>query len=193
MAPERRRPDPRLERTRTAVTSAASDLLLAGGVRAVTIEAVVEASGVARSTIYRHWPTRSEVVAAAFARLLPPTTPPPAEGKLADRLRAVMTPRVPEMNGTRYVPLVSSLLGEAARDPELADLREQFVRTQQAPLLAVLGDAVDAGELPAGTDLDEATSTLLGPLLFERLILGREIDPGFADRTIDGFLAHARA
>ncbi|WP_407318898.1 TetR/AcrR family transcriptional regulator [Isoptericola halotolerans] len=188
MAHDGRRPDPRIERTRTAVTTTAAELLLAGGVRAVTIEAVVARSGVARSTIYRHWPTRSDVVEAAFAHLLPPATPPPAKGSLAARLRAVMSPRVTEMNGARYVPLVSSLLGEAARDPELAGLREQFVRTQQAPLVAVLTDAVTAGELPP-LDVDEATSTLLGPLLFERVILGREIDPEFAERTIDAFLA----
>jgi TetR/AcrR family transcriptional regulator, regulator of autoinduction and epiphytic fitness len=46
--------DPRVERSRTAVLDAAAGLLLEGGVPALTVEAVVERSGVARSTIYRH-------------------------------------------------------------------------------------------------------------------------------------------
>ncbi len=61
--------DPRVRRTRAAVVDTAVSLLVEGGVGAVTIEAIVRRSGVARSTIYRHWPSRTDVVAAAFGAL----------------------------------------------------------------------------------------------------------------------------
>ena len=75
------RESPRTHRTREAVVRSAVDLLVEGGVGAVTVEAVVQRSGVARSTIYRHWPTRGEMVAAAFAELMPPLSGPERQGR----------------------------------------------------------------------------------------------------------------
>ena len=72
-------PDPRVSRTRAAVVQSAADLLIERGVAAVTIEAVVQRSGVTRSTIYRHWPTRGDIVAAAFTHLMPPSHEPPEQ------------------------------------------------------------------------------------------------------------------
>lgn len=48
----------RVERTHTAVMEAATALLLEGGPTAITIDGVVARSGVAKSTVYRHWTTR---------------------------------------------------------------------------------------------------------------------------------------
>jgi len=58
--------DPRVERSRAVITSAATDLLMEGGVHAVTVDAVIARSGVARSTIYRHFPTRADLIIAVY-------------------------------------------------------------------------------------------------------------------------------
>ena len=72
-----REPDPRLERTRRAVLEAALDLLTEHGYGEVTIEAVAARSGVAKSTIYRHWPGgRTDLVRDAFHELKPPPIAP---------------------------------------------------------------------------------------------------------------------
>src|SRR5215203_4904895 len=54
--------DPRVARSRAAVISAATELLVEAGPGAVTIDAIVARSGVAKSTIYRHWTSRDEVL-----------------------------------------------------------------------------------------------------------------------------------
>ena len=54
--------DPRIERTRTAVLDAASDLLAEAGVVGFNVDAVARRSGVARTTIYRHWPDANELL-----------------------------------------------------------------------------------------------------------------------------------
>ena len=56
--------DPRIARTQKAVIDAATDLLVEGGPAALTMDAVVARSGVAKSTLYRHWETRDALVAA---------------------------------------------------------------------------------------------------------------------------------
>jgi AcrR family transcriptional regulator len=181
--------DPRVARTRAAVQEAATALLFDGGVRAVTIEAIVQRSGVARSTIYRHWPTRSDVVADAMAGLLRPLPAPPASGDLAGRLSALLSPMT-DMGRTRRLGMVPALLAEADRDPELAGFRERFTNAYTEPVAAVLRDAIDTGELSADTPLDEATSQLLGPLMFHRFVFtDGTVDAAFIGRMIDLFLA----
>ena len=64
--------DPRIERTRQVVLDAVLALVAESGYGAVTIEAVAARSGVAKSTIYRHWPGRAELVNDAFRTLQPP-------------------------------------------------------------------------------------------------------------------------
>ena len=53
---------PACARSRAAVVRAATDLLVEGGPSAVTIDAIVARSGVAKSTIYRHWASRDDVL-----------------------------------------------------------------------------------------------------------------------------------
>jgi AcrR family transcriptional regulator len=185
--------DPRVVRTRERVVTAATELLLEGGVAALTVEAVIQRSGVARSTIYRHWPTRTDLVATAFSKLmaLPPEAPP--SGTLQERLEAVVLPVAEDIGTEAYAALVPSLLSDAARDPELRPFRDRFVAAQEGRVADVIADAVHDGDLPAGTDPHEAASQLVGPLLFHRVVLGRDVDRAMGRRMVALFLAsHAR-
>lgn len=67
--------DPRVARTRARVLAAASELLNEVGFEAVTIEAVSERSGVARSTLYRHWRTKGQLLRDAWAEQHAPAEP----------------------------------------------------------------------------------------------------------------------
>lgn len=58
------RPDPRSRRARLRALETASDLFYANGVRAVGMEQIVEESGVAKTTIYRHFPTKDALIEA---------------------------------------------------------------------------------------------------------------------------------
>jgi len=181
----------RTRRTRDAVVQAAVRLLLDGGTAAVTVEAVVQRSGVARSTIYRHWPTRMEMVAAAFAELIPPLAAPRLDGGLSEQLESILCPLAEQIATEQFAALVPSLLAGAARDPDLAPFHAQFVSQQREPVRAVLRQAVQ-GQALRPLVLDEAVSQLVGPLLFQRVILGETVTPQFAKRLIDDFLtAHS--
>lgn len=60
------RVDPRIERTQALVVEAAAELLAERGFERITIDGIAERSGVARSTIYRHWPDRADLLGRAF-------------------------------------------------------------------------------------------------------------------------------
>lgn len=78
--------DPRKARSRARLLDAATSLLSTGGIEAVTIDAVAKASKVARTTLYRHFSDSTQLLAAAFERLLPPVTAPPASGTIREQL-----------------------------------------------------------------------------------------------------------
>ena len=82
--------DPRPARSRARLMEAATALLRSGGPSAVTIDAVTRHANVARATLYRHFPSSNDLVAAAFMSLIPPAPMPPADGTLRERLIAVV-------------------------------------------------------------------------------------------------------
>ena len=184
--------DPRVERTRAAVLEAASALLVEGGAAAVTIDAIVERSRVARTSIYRHWPNRSAVLAATFAHLIPEISQSdpdlPAEGGL----RQVMQRFSAELESAPWVAVLPAFLESARHDDELRGLFVQFVEARKAPFATAVIRAVDAGLLPRDTGVDEAVLQLAGPLVFSRMVRG-ESDGRFADRLVDLLLASRRS
>ncbi|EUA06646.1 bacterial regulatory s, tetR family protein [Mycobacterium xenopi 4042] len=56
----------------------------------MTIEAVTRGANVARATLYRHFPSANDLLAAAFNSLLPAAPMPPAQGSLRERLIALV-------------------------------------------------------------------------------------------------------
>ena len=76
------RNDPRPARSRARLLDAATALLRSGGPSAVTVDAVTRAANVARATLYRHFPSGNDLLAAAFHALIPPA-PTPARGGFA--------------------------------------------------------------------------------------------------------------
>ena len=81
-APARGRGRPRSEEAHRAIVEATLTLLDEGGYTALTIEAVAERAGVGKTTIYRRWPSKLELVVEAVGELRPPG-PPDDTGSLA--------------------------------------------------------------------------------------------------------------
>lgn len=82
--------DPRRVRSRQRLLDAAVTLLNSGGVEAVTVEAVTRLSRVARTTLYRHFESSTDLVAAAFERLLPQAETPETTTSIRDDLLKLM-------------------------------------------------------------------------------------------------------
>jgi AcrR family transcriptional regulator len=80
----RRAPDPRLARTREHVLSGAGAVLAERGIAGFTIDEVVERTGVALSTIYRHWRSRNLLLADAIKLVAEPRSLPDTGSVRAD-------------------------------------------------------------------------------------------------------------
>jgi AcrR family transcriptional regulator len=177
----------RAERVRAAVLAATIDVLDEFGVAGLSIERVAQRSGVAKTTIYRHWPAKVDLVVDALASLHdePPT---PNTGDLAADLRECFhIVRDVELQ-SRIGRIYPELLAAARRDPEYAQLQERFNSSRKQPLRTVLELAQLRGQLRSDVDLDDASDLLIGPLI-ARAFLGRApADEKFLDLIIDTFV-----
>lgn len=194
------REDPRKVRSRARLLDAATSLLARGGIDAVTIDAVTDAAQVARATLYRHFDSGAELVAAAFARLLPPASAVPEALPLRDRLITLLAQQdrlideapaqLTAMCWVGMGPGLGRSDGDADR-PELRSLRSRIVERYREPF-----DRVFAGEegraLLGDVDPDLALAQLLGPLVFARLAALPPLGDRDHERIVDDFLA-ARA
>jgi AcrR family transcriptional regulator len=181
--------DPRIERTRALLVQTAVELLSGKGPEAVTFEAVSRASRVARSTIYRHFADRTQLLAAAVAQVLPPVDTPDASGSTAVQLAAVVGDFACYLRESTMVRVLPVLLELAAQAPEL---RAAITVPHRRALESVLGRGIEAGDLDARLDLALAQAVLFGPLLFRVLVTGEEVDASTVSSLVGSFLkAHA--
>jgi AcrR family transcriptional regulator len=174
---------------------ATTELLLTGGIDAVTIDAVTRVSGVARTTLYRHFPSNTELLAAAFERLIPPVSPAPATGSLRDRLVALLARQAALIED---VPVMTTIawLALGATDPRqieaIASLRNRIIEQYRAPFDQLLGDPATRAELG---DFDQALALnqLVGPIVFPRIAGLPSPDVSAYAQIVDDFLAARRA
>jgi AcrR family transcriptional regulator len=193
--------DPRPARSRARLLEAATALLRSGGPSAVTIDAVTRSANVARATLYRHFPSANDLVAAAFMSLIPPPPMPPAQGSLRERLLAVVVAWAESISEapTTLTAMAWLSLGPdigrlpasgqpEAGSPELRSLRERIAEQYSAPFDVIFESPQVAAELEP-VDRTMAFALLIGPLAFGRISTLAEFDyEAVAVAAVDGFL-----
>lgn len=168
--------DPRIERTRNVVLEAAAELLGEVGFGRTTIEAIAERSGVARSTIYRHWPDRTDLLAEAVDCKIA-HIPFSQTGDLRGDLHTMLGELAAHLGSETVGSLLLSLIAEAGRDPQMAAMQERFTTARFGRIRSILDDAVKRGDLAANADVDQMAEDLLAPLFFRALIRRSIVDP----------------
>ena len=199
--------DPRPARSRARLLEAATTLLRAGGPSAVTVDAVTRASNVARATLYRHFPSGNDLLAAAFHALIPPAPIPPDQGSLRDRLIAALHGFSDLIAETPISLAAMSWLAlggdleqmrwgkdkRASESAEVQTLRERVAQQYAAPFDAIF-DSPSAIAALGEIDRTRAVSLLLGPIVLGKLSTLANFDyREIAEVAVDGFLAtHAK-
>jgi AcrR family transcriptional regulator len=199
-----RRSDPRPARSRARLLDAATALLRAGGPSAVTVDAVTRGANVARATLYRHFPSGNDLLAAAFHSLIPPAPMPPESGSLRERLVALMQAQADLISETPVLVTATYWLAlgpdmehmpgrtEDTDSPEVRTLRERVAQQYGAPFDAIF-DSPDAQRELGDVDRAQAIMLLIGPLVAGRISTLADFDYRECARAaVDGFLAVRR-
>lgn len=179
----------RSERAQHAVLVAGLDVLIDEGVGGFTIDEVVARSGVAKTTIYRWWPSRQALMLEVIHGQLTPAATPNTGDTRAD-LVAYLRASVGTPVDTPAGRLLPELCSAAQRDPELAELRDTLVAEKRQPVRTILELGRARGDIGLDADLDLLTTLIVGPLAYTKAIRGRPVDPTLVAATVDAALAH---
>lgn len=160
--PRGRRRDAQADRT---ILSVAESVLAERGFAGFTVEEVSSRSGVAKTTIYRRFPSRDDLIVGVLESInaeLPTTY---AGGTLRERILALLR-AVRGAPQTQRGQILLHAAAEGARAPEIAELvHDRVLRPRHDMLRRVLSEGIARGELREDVDLDAVVSCLVGPAL----------------------------
>lgn len=182
--------DPRVARSHAAVMDAARDLLVELGPDGLTVDAVVARSGVAKSTVYRHWKTRDDLVADVFADCMPSLEPAPDDVAAVDALRAMVRQMARSFADPGWQRLLPALILLKERSEAMAHLNDEMRERQRELATEVFRRCVEEGVLdPAVLDEPDRTGLLLvGPLVAAALVGEDGLDDAFVAEVVERFV-----
>ena len=177
------RPGGRAARVKTDILRATAELLTEVGYDKMSVEDVASRAGVHKTTIYRRWPTKAELVAEAATEHSAEAVPIPDTGTIAGDLQALAREVAANIGTEGGARRSRSIAAAAAISDELAEGMNAFWADRLTRSGHVVERAIDRGELPPGTDPNLIIETLIGPLWVRLLLTGEPITHDLADRV----------
>ena len=172
---------PRSTAARRAVLDAAYGILIEIGLGGFSVEAVAARSGVARTTIYRSWPSKGLLAMESFreaitARLAYEFSDAPEED-----LRGLVRSLVRVLGGPAG-QLAASVLAEAQSDASVqAQFCDGFSRPLRLRSTELIKAGVRSGRFRPDLDIPRLLDAFVGAV-YLRLLLGQDLDEDWADK-----------
>jgi AcrR family transcriptional regulator len=147
-------------------------LLQEHGYERLTIDAVAANAHASKATVYRRWPSKAELVLAAFTEGCRQVGVAPCTGTLRGdllRLGELIRQHVGQQAGT-----IRAVMVEVSRHPALRDaMQSQFLDQRKALIQEILRQAADRGEIDHAVISDELWDLLPGYLIFRSVMQSR--------------------
>ena len=175
--------DERVEKSKRVVLATTFELLTKSGLSGVTVDEVSRRSGVAKTTIYRHWPSRDALLMHACSQFksMPQV---PDTGSLRGDLEVLAGEVVAQLQQP-WSTIMPSIIDVAERNKGLAALQAQIHAQTRSALVTVIERAQQRGELPHSQDSRELIASILGPLVYRRFFSRESLDQALAKRVVE--------
>lgn len=176
---------PRSADADAAILAAARELLAERGWDAMTLGDVAARAGVAKSTLYRRWSGKAELVVDAMAQVFDWLAPIDAGSVRADA-EAVIRKLVALWSRPEAQAAFLALAAQSARDPILRKaVREKIIERQRRLVHAGAAMAAARGENVRISDPELLFDVIAGTVVQRLLIEGEPLDEGYLRRFLD--------
>ena len=153
------------------------------GISGFTLDGVAKRSGVAKTTLYRHWKSGSALLIHAIDCGIE-RAPTPNTGTLRGDLTEILTTVVEVFTTESNRQMMLEMASAAAKDPEFAALKQAMVQERTKPIRDVLRRAIDRGEIEP-IDLRLASCFVEGPVLARIMDSNETIGPDDIRAMVD--------
>ena len=172
---------PRDHEATALVLKTTFDLLKEEGFAHLTIQKIAQRSGVAKTTIYRRWPSMASIVMDAFLSDMASVSPISAKDTATETVRTSMRLFARALK-TRRGQLLRALLSRAQYDPELKEaFWLRWIKPRRDAMTEVLRRGVAAGEFRRGLDLDIVIDGFYGPIYYRLMVPYGDLSIAYID------------
>jgi AcrR family transcriptional regulator len=181
--------DPRAIRTRATIIDAASSLIVADGIGALSMDRISAVAEVSRSTLYRHFDSVVSVVSATIESI---------GGGIAqsasssddplDAIRSTVAGLGASLRSEPWGSLVAALAESGQRSSELSRLHRSFTLARRRPVVAHVRRAQESGAIRSDLSDDHVVDLLAGPIYYRHLVMHRTMTAAEVTRHVDAVL-----
>jgi AcrR family transcriptional regulator len=180
-----------------AILDATLVLLAEVGPTALSVEEVASRAGVGKTTIYRRFATKDDLIAAALASLNESFPTDVVDGTVRDCLVTLVTGWwAQQVDGNPSGQLFHRVLAHAKRNPQMfCSFYDQVIEPRRDLYRAVVRRGIERGELRADTDVELMTTLIISSSVYtlQMRASGRDASPGsgpaeFVDAILSGFV-----
>ncbi|MEN9644665.1 MAG: hypothetical protein RL238_1334 [Actinomycetota bacterium] len=183
---------PRSDAARTTMIDTARSIIVRDGVHQCTVDEVARRSGIAKTTIYRHFGGSDALVLAALDGMVKAMEPPDT-GSLRGDLWEIQRRYLRVADDPRLRELYAWMLHRSMQDPVFAaDFRAVRVQPKGSTVVA-LQRAIARSEVPPTIDIELAMHLIQGPFASKRIFENERLDDDEFDTLIDAIVAAVRA
>lgn len=180
--------DPRIQRTRDAVLPVALSVLANRGFAGFTMEGVAEVSGVSKSTVYRHWPTKLSLLRDALEELNRQPDVQVEGGPARAQVERLLEHLAAALSDSVVAACIPALIEAAEHHREVAEFLHRYSDRRRSTLTGIIRKGIDEGELPTHLDPELAALSLSGPIFYHRLLTANPFPAGDIPRLVQQVL-----
>jgi AcrR family transcriptional regulator len=173
------------------VLETAVALLQERGYSGCTLEAIVERTGVARTTIYRYWPSRTELLADALGSRGENAQLPDTGTLRGDLIEFLTTSsnRMEEDQLTHCLRTLPSLIEAAKREPALVSIAARSTETLIGAIRSILERAKSRREIRRDCKLDMIANLIVGAIYVQRAFLNKDLTIDYVSELVSTLTA----
>jgi AcrR family transcriptional regulator len=166
---------PRSIEADAAIAQAALAVLAESGFEGVTVEAVAQRAGVARSTVYRRYPGKPELLVTVLQHSCGAPIDDPDTGSVVGDLTEVAEGLHRSLSSTDLGRALPAVIAAATQHPEVADAHRAFVTGRRRVALAAVRRGIERGEIDPDVEPDTVVDLVVGPVFHRHYVSRRPI------------------
>ena len=172
------------------ILAAARQALLAAGYAGLAVDEVAQRAGVAKTTLYRRWPTKDHLAIAVYADMLDRDVPVTDTGDVRADLVAYLQQIAATLASVRRrsAGIVAELVAAAARHADVGEAMRGLYTRRIRLAVELVERATERGQLRSGTDPILLLDQLAGALYYRVLITGMPVDDPYLVRLVGAAL-----
>jgi AcrR family transcriptional regulator len=185
------RPGGRTARNRAAIFEATLNNLAQSGYADLSFDAIAAQAGVHKTTIYRRWRSKDQLVAAAFMDAAERRLEVADTGDIDRDARTLARSVAATLSQPVVAEAIRGLLSSSVHEIRHL-IQRRFWASRQAAVGPIIERAIERGQLPRSSDPEALISAIAALLFFRLLVSGEALTRTAADQSAAAALAAAR-